>query len=201
MGRSGFDRSFISVLCRLFLLAARRSRAHMAPPGIQAFIIASGSMLPMAPACAPASATSSPSAAAPDRAGRKRSRASSGVQSISIFTFIWPLLSCKLWKPRKFTVESAPRRQLVCAGKDRHLPHGRKPTSMTRPRNRLGEETSPYLLQHKDNPVHWQAWGPEALAEAQARATSRSCSRSAMPPAIGAMSWPMRASRTRRRPR
>ena len=25
-------------------------------------------------------------------------------------------------------------------------------------RNRLGEETSPYLLQHQDNPVHWQAW-------------------------------------------
>ncbi len=23
-------------------------------------------------------------------------------------------------------------------------------------RNRLGDETSPYLLQHKDNPVHWQ---------------------------------------------
>jgi uncharacterized protein len=34
-------------------------------------------------------------------------------------------------------------------------------------RNRLGEETSPYLLQHKGNPVHWQAWGPEALAEAK----------------------------------
>jgi len=35
-------------------------------------------------------------------------------------------------------------------------------------RNRLSEETSPYLLQHKDNPVHWWAWGPEALAEAKA---------------------------------
>ncbi len=34
-------------------------------------------------------------------------------------------------------------------------------------RNRLADETSPYLLQHKDNPVHWWAWGPEALAEAQ----------------------------------
>ncbi len=33
--------------------------------------------------------------------------------------------------------------------------------------NRLGRETSPYLLQHKDNPVHWRAWGPEALAEAK----------------------------------
>lgn len=33
--------------------------------------------------------------------------------------------------------------------------------------NHLGKETSPYLLQHKDNPVHWWAWGPEALAEAK----------------------------------
>ena len=35
-------------------------------------------------------------------------------------------------------------------------------------RNRLAEETSPYLLQHADNPVHWYGWGPEALAEAEA---------------------------------
>src|SRR6202034_2481565 len=33
--------------------------------------------------------------------------------------------------------------------------------------NRLARETSPYLLQHKDNPVDWWAWGPEALAEAK----------------------------------
>ncbi|MEQ8735381.1 MAG: thioredoxin domain-containing protein [Rhodospirillaceae bacterium] len=33
--------------------------------------------------------------------------------------------------------------------------------------NRLGEETSPYLLQHKDNPVHWWPWGSEALAAAE----------------------------------
>jgi uncharacterized protein YyaL (SSP411 family) len=32
--------------------------------------------------------------------------------------------------------------------------------------NRLAEETSPYLLQHKDNPVNWQPWGPEALERA-----------------------------------
>jgi hypothetical protein len=31
----------------------------------------------------------------------------------------------------------------------------------------LDQETSPYLLQHKDNPVHWRSWGPEALAEAK----------------------------------
>ena len=33
--------------------------------------------------------------------------------------------------------------------------------------NRLAQETSPYLLQHKHNPVAWWAWGPEALAEAK----------------------------------
>ena len=33
--------------------------------------------------------------------------------------------------------------------------------------NRLHLETSPYLLQHKDNPVNWRAWGPDAFAEAQ----------------------------------
>ncbi len=33
--------------------------------------------------------------------------------------------------------------------------------------NRLARETSPYLLQHKGNPVAWWAWGPEALAEAK----------------------------------
>ncbi|MFT8244985.1 thioredoxin domain-containing protein [Roseomonas sp. BN140053] len=35
-------------------------------------------------------------------------------------------------------------------------------------RNLLGEEASPYLLQHADNPVHWRPWGAAALAEAQA---------------------------------
>src|SRR5262245_53409201 len=29
--------------------------------------------------------------------------------------------------------------------------------------NRLADETSPYLLQHKDNPVDWHPWGPDAL--------------------------------------
>jgi len=33
--------------------------------------------------------------------------------------------------------------------------------------NRLAEETSPYLLQHKDNPVDWRPWGPAALDEAK----------------------------------
>ena len=34
--------------------------------------------------------------------------------------------------------------------------------------NRLAHETSPYLLQHKNNPVDWYPWGPEALAKAKA---------------------------------
>src|SRR6202163_3792600 len=33
--------------------------------------------------------------------------------------------------------------------------------------NRLSRETSPYLLQHQHNPVHWWPWGPDALAEAK----------------------------------
>jgi uncharacterized protein len=33
--------------------------------------------------------------------------------------------------------------------------------------NRLAAESSPYLLQHKDNPVDWYAWGEEALARAR----------------------------------
>ena len=36
------------------------------------------------------------------------------------------------------------------------------------PENELQHETSPYLLQHKDNPVHWMAWGDPAFARAKA---------------------------------
>jgi uncharacterized protein YyaL (SSP411 family) len=35
--------------------------------------------------------------------------------------------------------------------------------------NRLGAATSPYLLQHKDNPVDWWEWSPEAFEEARTR--------------------------------
>ena len=34
--------------------------------------------------------------------------------------------------------------------------------------NRLAGETSPYLLQHRDNPVDWYPWGEEALGRARA---------------------------------
>ena len=33
--------------------------------------------------------------------------------------------------------------------------------------NSLADETSPYLLQHKDNPVDWLPWGEEAFARAR----------------------------------
>jgi uncharacterized protein len=35
--------------------------------------------------------------------------------------------------------------------------------------NRLGDATSPYLLQHADNPVDWWPWGQEAFDEARKR--------------------------------
>ncbi|MCU1624606.1 MAG: hypothetical protein JWL79_3451 [Frankiales bacterium] len=35
--------------------------------------------------------------------------------------------------------------------------------------NRLASSTSPYLLQHKENPVDWWEWGPEAFEEAARR--------------------------------
>src|SRR6187397_143989 len=40
-------------------------------------------------------------------------------------------------------------------------PHRRRRT------NRLAHETSPYLLQHAENPVDWYPWGPEALEAAR----------------------------------
>jgi uncharacterized protein YyaL (SSP411 family) len=33
--------------------------------------------------------------------------------------------------------------------------------------NRLADESSPYLLQHKDNPVDWYPWGVQALSRAR----------------------------------
>ncbi|GAB2190148.1 thioredoxin domain-containing protein [Sessilibacter sp. MAH2] len=38
---------------------------------------------------------------------------------------------------------------------------------MTSYANILAEESSPYLLQHKDNPVHWQTWSPKVLEDAR----------------------------------
>ena len=35
--------------------------------------------------------------------------------------------------------------------------------------NRLASATSPYLLQHAENPVDWREWGDDAFAEARER--------------------------------
>ena len=36
-------------------------------------------------------------------------------------------------------------------------------------RNRLAEQSSPYLLQHAENPVDWRPWGKAAFEEARKR--------------------------------
>src|SRR6185369_10630240 len=43
-------------------------------------------------------------------------------------------------------------------------PDPKQPPKFT---NRLAQETSPYLLQHKHNPVDWYPWGPEAFEKAR----------------------------------
>lgn len=55
--------------------------------------------------------------------------------------------------------------QLVCLGRVEDVGHHWKECG-TLP-NRLATETSPYLLQHAQNPVDWWPWGPEAFAEAE----------------------------------
>src|ERR1044071_8588113 len=45
--------------------------------------------------------------------------------------------------------------------------HGSSANHPSGPENRLGRETSPYLLQHRHNPVAWWPWSPDALTEAQ----------------------------------
>ena len=42
-------------------------------------------------------------------------------------------------------------------------------TEVTDVVNRLASATSPYLLQHADNPVDWWEWGPEPFEEARRR--------------------------------
>lgn len=51
--------------------------------------------------------------------------------------------------------------------------------------NRLAQTTSPYLLQHADNPVDWWPWSPEAFEEARGEVFP-CCSASATPAVTGA---------------
>ena len=45
--------------------------------------------------------------------------------------------------------------------------------SLSMTENRLHLETSPYLLQHENNPVHWMPWGEEALRTRPRRTTGK----------------------------
>jgi uncharacterized protein YyaL (SSP411 family) len=45
--------------------------------------------------------------------------------------------------------------------------HAAGPATQQAPENRLGAETSPYLRQHRHDPVDWYPWGPEAFARAK----------------------------------
>src|SRR5690348_3796720 len=47
------------------------------------------------------------------------------------------------------------------------VPLGSELTGQSMSVNRLAQETSPYLLQHADNPVDWYPWGDEALSRAR----------------------------------
>ena len=44
---------------------------------------------------------------------------------------------------------------------------GTADTPPSPPRNRLSDESSPYLLQHADNPIAWYPWGDEAFEAAR----------------------------------
>jgi uncharacterized protein YyaL (SSP411 family) len=55
-----------------------------------------------------------------------------------------------------------PQRSLVVIAKDRQ-----DAATETAVGNELGKAASPYLIQHKDNPVHWRIWGLPALEEAK----------------------------------
>jgi uncharacterized protein len=61
---------------------------------------------------------------------------------------------------------------LGCSGSVATAPEGSSMTPPTEPAprkaNHLSGQTSPYLLQHRFNPVDWYPWGPEALAKARA---------------------------------
>ena len=57
--------------------------------------------------------------------------------------------------------------------------------------NRLKDASSPYLLQHADNPVDWLEWGDEAFSRAREH-TSRSFCPWATRAATGVTSWPLR---------
>ncbi len=65
--------------------------------------------------------------------------------------------------------------------------------------NHLAGETSPYLLQHVDNPVNWYPWGKKRWPCPKGK-TNRYYSASVMRPVIGVTSWLTSHLKTRKRP-
>lgn len=62
--------------------------------------------------------------------------------------------------------------------------------------NELINETSPYLIQHAHNPVHWKPWTPKTLD--LAKASNKLMLISIGYSAIGAMLWSARVLKTTR---
>src|SRR4051812_19336646 len=58
---------------------------------------------------------------------------------------------------------------MSCKEGDVYIPPESPQQGATRVVNRLAQATSPYLLQHKDNPVDWWPWCDEAFADARRR--------------------------------
>jgi uncharacterized protein len=90
--------------------------------------------------------------------------------SAKIVTPPLPALAAPL-PPNVFATKSSPCPSVPGYAHPNPIPHA-KVRPMAAPHlpareNRLARETSPYLLQHKDNPVDWWPWGPDALAEAK----------------------------------
>ena len=64
-----------------------------------------------------------------------------------------------------FLQESTPSREVI----GKHICTSTLTMASAGKGNRLGNERSPYLLQHKSNPVDWYPWGPEAFEAAKAQ--------------------------------
>ena len=107
----------------------------------------------------------------PSQNGGPQVRASSPVPGGSILTTSAPSAASTSvqYGPASDVVTSTTRMP-----SERQEGHARDATSAAEPAtrqtvavNRLAQETSPYLLQHADNPVDWYPWGEEALARAR----------------------------------
>src|SRR6266540_4792647 len=99
----------------------------------------------------------------PTAARSARSEASRG-RSVSSARSRWPTFDGSMRTPARRSASGWTIRP--CRRGCRRCPSRGKPENAVP--NRLARETSPYLLQHAENPVDWYAWGDEAFAKARA---------------------------------